>query len=220
MIYITGDMHGERSRFRSVRKAGIRKGDALIVCGDFGFVWNGSDSEKKLLRWIGKRRFYTLVVDGCNENHALLAEYPEKELFGGRVRQISGNLYLLSRGGVYTIGGKTVFAFGGGNSLERYDSREDDPLLLPSAGEIENAWENLAAAQNRVDLIVTHDAPAKLRQFIDMDNLDELTNLHTFLEEVSQKVEFGSWYFGKYHTDRLIPPRYHMVFTGVKKTEG
>lgn len=220
MIYITGDIHGDKSRFKAARRAGIRKGDTLLVCGDFGFVWDGSREEKKLLKWIGKRGYQVLFVDGCNENHRLLAEYPEEELCGGKVRTISGKLHMLMRGELYEIEGKRVFAFGGGNSLERYASNQNDALLLPSGEELENARRHLEEAGNEVDLIVTHDAPAKLRQFIDIENLDDLTHLQAFLEEVSRTVRFKWWYIGKYHLNKVIPPHYSMVFTNVVKYEG
>ena len=54
MIYITGDMHGDFSRFKDVKKAHVKKGDTLIVCGDFGFLWNGGKKEEAALHKIGK----------------------------------------------------------------------------------------------------------------------------------------------------------------------
>ena len=47
MVYITGDTHGDYSRFTSSAARRLKKGDTLIVCGDFGFVWDGSEKEKK-----------------------------------------------------------------------------------------------------------------------------------------------------------------------------
>ena len=42
MIYVTGDTHGDASRFDDPRLKNLKQGDTLIVCGDFGFLWNGS----------------------------------------------------------------------------------------------------------------------------------------------------------------------------------
>lgn len=44
MIYVTGDTHGELSRFYERCMPGESKwtgDDKLIICGDFGFVWYG-----------------------------------------------------------------------------------------------------------------------------------------------------------------------------------
>ena len=119
MIYVTGDTHGDKRRFTSRAAAHRGRGDTLIVLGDFGFIWDGSKAEKKLLTWLGKRKYKILFLDGKYENYDLLAQYPVSEAFGGQVQQISGNLYHLLRGEVYTIDGQTVFAFGGGDSAEK-----------------------------------------------------------------------------------------------------
>ena len=40
MIFITGDMHGLMERFQDSAFRHIKKGDTLIICGDFGFLWD------------------------------------------------------------------------------------------------------------------------------------------------------------------------------------
>ena len=42
MIYVTGDIHGDMSRFQVPAVKKLKEKDVLIVCGDFGFVWDGS----------------------------------------------------------------------------------------------------------------------------------------------------------------------------------
>ncbi len=41
MIYVTGDMHGDESRLYDSQWRKLKSGDVLIVCGDFGYLWNG-----------------------------------------------------------------------------------------------------------------------------------------------------------------------------------
>ena len=50
MIYFTGDTHGDLSRFKSSAAKKLKKGDYLMVCGDFGFIWNGSAEEYKNIK--------------------------------------------------------------------------------------------------------------------------------------------------------------------------
>lgn len=220
MIFLTGDMHGDKKRFKQVKKARLKKKDVLIICGDFGFVWTGEKKEARVLKWIGRKRYITLFVDGCNENHKLLAEYPITDLFGGKARKISGNLYCLNRGEVYEIDGKTVFAFGGGDANEEFSGKVGDPTLLPSAEEMQNASRNLSDRGDKVDIIVTHDAPSRLHAFIKMQSkTTELTHLNTFLEDISNTVKFNQWYFGKYHQNKKIPPCYSILFTDVVRYE-
>ena len=87
MIYLTADLHGDLDRLQQVRKP-LRRHDSLIVLGDFGFIWNGSKAEQKLLRRLGKGKGTLLFLDGAHENFDLLAEYPVVEFAGGQARKL------------------------------------------------------------------------------------------------------------------------------------
>ena len=76
MLYLTGDTHGDYRRFERKEIRHLKQGDVLVVCGDFGFVWEGGKKEEKLLQKIGKRKYHTLFVPGANENYDLLRQYP------------------------------------------------------------------------------------------------------------------------------------------------
>ena len=80
MIYITGDTHGDLNRLDSIK---LKKGDTLIICGDFGFIWDGSAREEKILRQLGKKKYNICFLDGTHENFDLLDEYEETHYCGG-----------------------------------------------------------------------------------------------------------------------------------------
>ena len=107
MIYLTADLHGDLDRLQQVRKP-LRRHDSLIVLGDFGFIWNGSKAEQKLLRRLGKGKGTLLFLDGAHENFDLLAEYPVVEFAGGQARKLGERLYQLLRGECYTIEGRRL----------------------------------------------------------------------------------------------------------------
>ena len=54
MIYVTGDTHGDYKIFSQKKFKNIKVGDTLIICGDFGFIWNGDSKEKKVLDKLAK----------------------------------------------------------------------------------------------------------------------------------------------------------------------
>ena len=54
MILMTGDVHGDITRFSHKRLRELKKGDTLIVCGDLGLIWDGSDREKRVLKKLKK----------------------------------------------------------------------------------------------------------------------------------------------------------------------
>lgn len=52
MIYATGDTHGDFQRFEPEHfpeQSGMTKEDYMIICGDFGGVWDGGKKDKRSL---------------------------------------------------------------------------------------------------------------------------------------------------------------------------
>ena len=77
MIYITGDCHSNFERFNTrnfPEQKEMTKDDYVIICGDFGGVWN-KDGESKMetsaLDWLDGKAFTTLFVDGNHETARL-----------------------------------------------------------------------------------------------------------------------------------------------------
>ena len=214
MLYVTGDIHADIRRLKGRAAKQLKKGDILLVCGDFGFLWDGSPKELRLLDWLGKRPYQILFVEGTHDNIDLLSGYPEETLYGGQVRRVSGNCCQLLRGECYEIEGKRVFALGGGESTdmdirvegETWWSRE-----LPSAEELAHARETLASLNQQVDYIITHSVAPTVNKFLDREQMQS-NLLLAFLNEISETVQFKRWYFGSCHLDKAIPPKYCAVY--------
>ena len=222
MILITGDTHGDLSRFKKKELRKLKKNDALIICGDFGFVWDGSKKEKRILKKLGRRRYNVLFVEGVHENFAELEKYETEYWCGGLTRKISGNLRQLMRGQVFEITDKRIFAFGGGRSEEN-DSflHPDDEEMqerfkgeIPSEELLDEGLKNLAENRNKVDYIVSYEPPAKISEFLHLGDTDR-NHVNTYLDKVLEQTEFTSWYFGRHHINKLIPPKYQVVFDSV-----
>ena len=70
MIYATGDTHGHFQRFAPEHfpeQAGMTKEDYMIICGDFGGVWDGGKKEERNLDWLEDLPFTTLFISGNHE---------------------------------------------------------------------------------------------------------------------------------------------------------
>ena len=93
MIYVTGDMHGDESRLYDSQWRKLKSGDVLIVCGDFGYLWNGGKNEKSVIEYLGSRKFTVCFVDGTHENFGKIERCHETIWKGGHVHRISGNLF-------------------------------------------------------------------------------------------------------------------------------
>ena len=131
-IFMTGDTHGDFSRLRPVafrEQGGLTKDDYLIICGDFGGVWDGSEIEQQWLDWLEDRSFTTLFVSGNHENYDLLRSYPTSVWHGGLVQPIRPSVLHLMRGQLYEICGKKIFTMGGASSHDIRDGilEPDDP---------------------------------------------------------------------------------------------
>ena len=225
LVYITGDMHGDEARFSAPELRKLKKGDTLLVCGDFGFLWEGTKAEKKTLDKLGKLKYSVGFIDGVHENFELLEQYPVVDWNGGRARQISGRLYHLLRGEIYTIEGKTFFAMGGGVSPDDdFRSLDDNRMRreIPSREELDRAAANIAAAGGTVDYIVTHEPPMRIKSFLllkDQARSPEITGLNTFFDEVGKACTFKRWFFGSMHADKYIATTHVAVFRKVYKAE-
>lgn len=221
MIYFTGDTHGDLSRFKNSSAKKLKKGDSLVVCGDFGFIWNGNDEEEKNIKWLSKRKYNIIFVEGAHENFEMLSQYQTVDFAGSKARKIADNIYQLLRGEIYEIEGKKIFAFGGGDDeeLDVTDFHECEEFKrLPTEEECEHARENLKNADNKIDYIVSYDIGFKMRSFLEMES-NCFNNLHAFLNDISTSCSFKKWFFGCFHMDRRIPPYYYAVYENIYDSE-
>ena len=189
MIYITGDCHADFRRFNTEifpEQREMTKDDYVIICGDFGGVWDRdeeSQREKWWLDWLEAKPYTTLFVDGNHENFDRLYAYVPEEWHGGKVHKLRNSVIHLMRGQVFDLDGKKIFTFGGAKShdisggiLELEDphfkekkkqlDRGDEPYRvnhltwweqeMPSPEEMDEGRRNLEKNNNTVDFIVSH----------------------------------------------------------------
>ena len=244
MIYITGDCHSDFERFNKdifPEQNEMTKDDYVIVCGDFGGVWNKDEESKKekwWMDWLQDRPFTTLFVDGNHENFDRLYSYPVEEWHGGKVHKIRPSVIHLMRGQMFELEGKKIFAFGGARShdidggiLEPEDpdykkkkKQLDEGWLpyrinhlswwaqeLPSEEEKEEGRKNLAANDNKVDFIVSHCCASSTLATFG-HGLFKPDSLNAYFEEIHQKVCFKKWFFGHYHDNRNVNAEEIMLY--------
>jgi len=227
MIYITGDTHGEISRFHvnTMGDADWTEEDVLIVCGDFGFVFYGDEEDVAKLDALSEKPYTVCFCDGNHENFPKLYEFPEEEWCGGRVHRLRKNVLHLMRGQVFSIQGKTVFTMGGAYSVDRASRVRGKSWWeeeLPCEAEYEEARKNLEKHGNRVDLVVTHTAPPAVIHAMGKypDGHDE--KLLRFFRELYLNLDFDRWYFGHWHTDWCFKEWFTAVYLDVcsEQTDG
>ena len=224
LIYITGDTHGEVERLVPSKLRALKEGDTLIVCGDFGFIWDGSKKEQKILKQLGKRKYNICFIDGTHENFSLLNGYGVSEWNGGKVHKIYDNLYHLMRGQIYNIDGKSVFTMGGGESPDIDIRSANDGWSrdeIPSQDELLEGAKNLEKHGFSVDIVVTHEPPTRIKGFLQLKDYDMLrvTALNAYFEELSDSCKFSKWFFGSMHVDKYISGTHIAVFKNIVNAE-
>ena len=237
MIYLTGDTHAEFNRF--FRKTfDAAETDYVIICGDFGGVWDESSYQKYWLDWLGAKPWTTLFVDGNHENYDLLDSFPVSQWHGGKVHFIRPNVIHLMRGQVFVIDGLRFFVMGGASSHDVSSGilEPDDPDFyekrrrldraralyrvnhlswwkeeLPSEEEYAEGLKNLAAVGNRVDVILSHCAPSSIQDILSggFYQKDALTD---YLDQIREQCSFRHWFFGHYHDNRDVGQQFTLLY--------
>lgn len=228
MLYITGDTHGDEDRFKkgiSKYDKLLKKGDRLIVCGDFGYISDNSYKERMFLRDLSERDYQILFVDGNHENFELIEEIPVSKWCGGKVHVIREDLEKtpkiihLMRGQVFQINKYKIFTFGGGYSIDkerRVPFRSWWPQEMPSKEEMKEALKTLQKNNNKVDFIVTHAAPRSVMEQYNILTPEE-EPLNNFLEYIKNTVEYKHFYMGHLHKDVNLTDQQTILYYQMRK---
>lgn len=218
-IFITADLHGEHDihklsshnfKYNEIDPP-LTKEDYLIICGDFGLIWDWrgeNEEERYWLDWLEEKPWTTLFVDGNHECFPRLNAYPIEQWNGGKIHRIRDSIIHLMRGQVFDIDGTTFFVNGGAASHDIHRRTEGKSWWreeVPSFCEREEALANLAAHDWKVDYVITHDAPVSIAErlvIMSRDYSRKLDEYEEWLEnEIANKLEFKQWYFGHHHRD-------------------
>lgn len=213
-IYITGDTHGEYGRIYEIDRL-LKEGDCLLVCGDWGYLFSDSFSERRFLDDLEARPYTIMFVDGNHENFPAIYSYPQEMWNGGKIHRIRKNIMHLCRGQVFEIEGLRFFAFGGGYSLDKASRTEGLSWWkeeLPTQAEYEEGKKNLEKADWEVDYILTHTLNVEsIKVLATMERSGEIkpltpeeAPLNFYLEDIRACTTYKEWFFGHFHRDLSI----------------
>ena len=237
MVYVTGDCHAEFNKFSTdnfPEQKNLTKDDYVIICGDFGGVWNflgETPEEKYWLDWLDKKPFTTLFVDGNHENFTRLKKFPRVKYHNGVAHRLRHSVYHLMRGYVFEFCGKTFFTFGGAKSHDIQDGILDPQKFaslsycwkgvswwadeLPSKSEMDRGIKNLERVNWKVDYVISHCAPLSISSRMYSDDSDKLTKYFDLL--INRGLLFRDWWFGHYHNRKDFDYKYHMIYGDIER---
>ena len=225
MIFITGDTHGEVDirKFNSRKfseQRNLTKSDFIIITGDFGLLWDGSNEYNYWLKWLSEKNFTTLFIDGNHENFEMLNSYPVITWNGGKAHQITDSVIHLMRGQIFLIDGYKFFTFGGAKSSDKEFRKEGVSWWkeeMPNQEEYAEGFRNLEVNKWKVDFIVTHTCPVKIQKVLleKSDKNLETTELNQYLSEIDSKTNYKHWYFGHNHLDEDLTDKHTILYNKI-----
>ena len=245
MIYLTGDTHGEFRRFNIKNfpeQKDMTKSDYVIICGDFGGIWDvgwESKREKHWLEWLEEKPFTLLFIDGNHENFDRLNSYEVKEWNGGKVHEIRPSILHLMRGQIFTIDGKRIFTFGGASSHDITGGilETDDPAFkkkkrdldreyipyrinhltwweqeLASEKEMEEGRNNLRKHDYTVDYIITLCCSTSTQISLGGADTYKADKQTDYLEFIKNYANYTKWFFGHYHDNKNVNDKELLIY--------
>ncbi|ABS42545.1 metallophosphoesterase family protein [Clostridium botulinum] len=225
MIFVTGDTHIPRDieKLNFVNYKNLTKDDYVIICGDFGAIWNNSKQELYWRELLSNKPWTTLFLDGNHENFDLLYQFPVEEWHGGKVHKINNSIYHLMRGQVFNINGLKFWTMGGATSTDKENRREHITWWkeeIPDYNEMREGLDNLKKHNNKVDYIVTHTCSSlvlkKITEIFGFQPKPE-EDLNKYFEIMEENVDFKHWYFGHLNEDIEINAKHTLLFEKIIK---
>ncbi len=219
--------------------------DYVIVCGDFGLCWAPDKTFAYDTHFFAEKPYTVLWVQGNHENYDMLKDFAPEEWHGGMARHtVRDKVILLERGQVFDIEGKKFFTFGGASSHDVKDGildrRDPDfkakvkaakakggfyrilgeswwPEELPSEEEMWEGLKNLERVGNKVDYIITHCCTTGIQNAVcsELGKDYQPDILTEYLEQIEAKTEYKHWYFGHYHSDKVIDEKHTLLYKGI-----
>ena len=167
MVYITGDTHGNFSRFyKFSKKAKPTKADVMIILGDAGLNYYGNrlDALRKSEAAVLPMTFFCI-----HGNHEMrpehIASYKTKRFRGGTVwyEPDFPNLLFARDGDVYRLGGQDCIVIGGAYSVDKFYRLqngwqwfEDEQPSERIKARVENV---LTKRDYKIDVVLSHTCP-------------------------------------------------------------
>ena len=227
MIYITGDTHGDFSRFEYFcRENNTSKDDIMIILGDVGlnFYLDWHDDRRK--QFVEKLPLTFFGIHGNHEQRPFaIASYKTKEFHGGLVwyEEEYPDILFAKDGEIYNFDGYECIVIGGAYSVDK-DIKALHGLWFaneqPSKEIKEYVESQLAKRDYKIDVVLSHTCPLDYQPIevflsgIDQKSVDSSTE--EWLNEIEHKLDYQKWYCGHYHTSKRLY-NVQMMFEEIEK---
>lgn len=214
-VYLTGDTFGDvyfdrLYKFTSNHKE-LTKDDYIIVLGNCLGI-SDDKTYQDLIKMYSSLNCTVLFIDGDNENYKFINNLEVGEFKGGKCHYLSDSLIHLMRGEIYDFSNFKVLSFGGAESLLKEEMIKNDEIWykeqVPTLKELKNGLDNLSKHNNKVDYIITHEAPSSSFLY-EVEKLSFTTKL---LDKIDNVARCKMWYFAHYQHDLEVRSNKKILF--------
>lgn len=219
-VFVTGDTHGQFEWLANwCDKNQTTKDDALIICGDAGFMYYGVDKwrEQRMKQMAQDCPITIFCVRGNHE--ARPANYDTAQFVlvtddpcvpnGYYYEPDYPDIWYIADGSILDINDKSCLFIGGAYSV---DKEYRQMMGWRWFADEELTTEEMMNILDKIDhrhfsYVFTHTCPEAWQPFdLFMSNVDQSKvskRMEQFLTTVSEIIDFDHWYFGHFHAHRL-----------------
>ena len=226
---ITGDTHGNFSRFHEYDEKYNNEHTAVIILGDAGlnYMMDKRDNgvKAKIMRTYN---FYIYCIKGNHEGRPINV----KDMYKIYDPEVDGLVWVqpeydriryFEEYGIYKINGMKTLIIGGAYSVDKYYRLATGAKWFADEElqdfEMDECMKLIVG--QHFDLVLTHTCPLAYEpkdlflRGIDQSQVSK--RMEEFLDEVKNKVDWDIWLFGHYHADRLEAPYVEQYFTDTEE---
>jgi len=228
--YISGDTHGNFTRFTNLAEYDTDERVAIIVLGDCAVNWTlDPERDAGLKRQLAKKfsNFEWFLLRGNHDARPEDVQGMEKiwnDEIQGPVWQETKypNIHYFVDGCDYYINKYHVLTIGGAYSVDKnYRLAHGGIWHANEQLTTEEQWIiKLATCGRNFDFVLTHTAPISWEpsdlflSMIDQSSVDKTTEL--WLDEIRKSITYKIWLFGHYHQDRLERPGVQLMYRSIE----
>ena len=219
---ITGDCHGQFSRFKSL---GNMPNTAIIILGDAGINYHLDECDLSAKRYLAKFPFIFYCVRGNHEARPSDVEGMElvwDENVSGQVwmEKEFPNIRYFQDWGIYWIDGLRTLVIGGAYSVDKHYRLMNgwkwhaNEQLTPR--EMDECARAVMATKHGFDLVLSHTCPRSLQptdlflRGLDQSSVD--STMEDWMDRLGRMVEWKLWLFAHYHADRIEWPHVEQFY--------
>lgn len=206
-LFVTGDTHQgidiAKLNSRHFKPDNMTKEDIVVIMGDAGFVWDGSETDKYWQDFLDKKPWTTFCVLGNHEAYPLIEKLPIVDFHGGKAYKVNDSLYYAVTGEVYDFIGKKCLVVNGADSTDKIYRTEGkswwkQERITPA--DTAKAMESLNKVDGVVDFVFSHTGGSEVVKTLGFD----ITPSDRELDRVLNMATYEEHFCGHYHIDELI----------------